>query len=451
MKLTQLIVRPFVVLVERYYPDPFVFAALLTFLTIILAIGMTDSTPADTILAWGDGLPGLFTFTTQICLALIGAHALAHTEIVQKILVRCASIPSTQFQAYSLIAVLTGLCSLVAWSLCLVAGGILARQIALQCQLKGLKIHYPLLVAAAYSGMVVWHMGYSGSATLSVATPGHPVEDMMGILPVTETMLRVENIALALFTVFATALCCALLKPRDEDVIEVDLAILQEHKDSTIADHSSGESKMSLAEKLDGMRGINISIGLLLLLYLATWFSKNGFALNLNIVIWSFLGLGLVLANSPVHYLKLLVNGSGPVALILLQYPFYAGILGIMKGSGLVSVISSFFTQVSTAQTLPFFAFLSGGLINMFIPSGGGQWVIQGPIFLEAAANLGVESRLIVLAVAYGDQWTNMIQPFWTIPILAIAGLHLRQIMGYTFMVFLLTFFIFGAGLLFLL
>ena len=146
MKLTRLIVRPFVILVERYYPDPFVFAALLTFLTIILAVGMTDATPADTILAWGDGLPGLFSFTTQICLALIGAHALAHTEIVQKILARCASIPATQFQAYFLISLLTGLCSLVAWSLCLVAGGILARQIALQCQLKGLKIHYPLLV-----------------------------------------------------------------------------------------------------------------------------------------------------------------------------------------------------------------------------------------------------------------------------------------------------------------
>ena len=450
MRLTQLIVRPFVVLVERYYPDPFVFAVLLTFVTIVLALGMTDATLPDTILAWGDGLPGLFTFTTQVCLALVGAHALAHTEIVQKLLVRCASIPVTAFQAYALIAVITGLCSLIAWSLCLVAGGILSRQIALQCQMKGLKIHYPLLVAAAYSGMVVWHMGYSGSATLSVATPGHPVEEIMGILPVTETMLLPQNIALALVTVIATALCCAMLKPRDEEIIEVDINLLKDQEDLHHGEKNRTILSTSLAERLDNMRAINVGIGLLLLLYLATWFAENGFALNLNIVIWSFLGMGLLLANSPLHYLRLLVSGSGPVALILLQYPFYAGILGIMKGTGLVSVVSGFFTEISSAQTLPFYAFLSGGLINMFVPSGGGQWVIQGPVFLEAAANLGVEPKLIVLAVAYGDQWTNMIQPFWTIPILAIAGLHLRQIMGYTFMVFLLTFFLFGAGLLIL-
>ena len=451
MKLTQLIVRPFVILVERYYPDPFVFAIILTFLTVILSVTLTDTSLGDTVIAWGNGLPGLFEFTTQICLALIGAHALSHTTPVQKLLVRCGSMPDTPFQAYALIAILTGLCSLIAWSLCLVAGGILARQIALQCQLKGLRIHYPLLVAAAYSGMVVWHMGYSGSATLSVATPGHPMEDMMGTLPVTETMLLPGNIGLAIFTVVATALCCAMLRPRDDEIIEVDAALLQDQHDQTHdSDHPHSEP-VTLAEKLDSMRAINISIGLLLLLYLGLWFYRYGFALNLNIVIWSFVSIGLLLANSPVHYLKLLVNGSGPVALILLQYPFYAGILGIMKSSGLVSIISSFFTEISTPQTLPFFAFLSGGLINMFVPSGGGQWVIQGPIFLEAAANLGVEAKLIVLGVAYGDQWTNMIQPFWTIPVLAIAGLHLRQIMGYTFMVFLLTFFIFSGGLLFLL
>ena len=450
MRLTQLIVRPFVILVERYYPDPFVFAILLTFLTIILSLTMTDTSVTDTILAWGDGLPGLFTFTTQICLALISAHALSHTEIVQKILARCAALPASPFQAYALIAILTGLSSLIAWSLCLVAGGILARQIALQCHLKGMRIHYPLLVAAAYSGMVVWHMGYSGSATLSVATPGHPMEDMMGVLPVTETMLLPQNILLAVFTILATAFCCALLKPRESDIIEVDISVLQQDENETPDEDNTQSTTKTLAERLDSMRAINISVGVLLLFYLTSWFFRHGFGLNLNIVIWSFLSLGLILANSPVHYLRLLVNGSGPVALILLQYPFYAGILGVMKGSGLVSIISGFFTEIATSQTLPFYAFLSGGLINMFVPSGGGQWVIQGPIFLEAASNLGVEARLIVLAVAYGDQWTNMIQPFWTIPILAIAGLHLRQIMGYTFMVFLLTFFIYGGGLLFL-
>jgi len=450
MKLSQLIIRPFVVLVERYYPDPFVFAIILTFVTIFLSLGLTDAGLQQTIIAWGDGLSSLFAFTTQICLTLIGAHVLSHTEPVKKVLVRCGSLPRTQFQAYALTAVITGLFSLLAWSLCLVAGAILAKEVAIQCQQKHLKLHYPLLVAAAYSGMVVWHMGYSGSATLSVATPDHPLQDMMGILPVTETMLAPANIILALGTILAVALTCALLHPDEDDVIEINLSKLRLIDDLIVEDENKNNSLKTFASYLDNMRGLNISIALLFASYLVIWFYTKGFALNLNIVIWSFICLGLLLANSPVHYLKLLINASGPVGLILLQYPFYAGILGIMKGTGLVTVMSNFFTEIATEQTLPFFAFLSGGLINIFVPSGGGQWVIQGPIFLEAAKTLNVDPALIVLGVAYGDQWTNMIQPFWAIPVLAIAGLHLRQIMGYTFMIFLLTFFLFGGGLLFL-
>jgi short-chain fatty acids transporter len=449
MKISQIIVRPFVVLVERYYPDPFVFAIILTFVTIFLSLGLTDAGLQQTILAWGNGLSSLFAFTSQVCLTLIGAHALSFTDPVKKLLRTIACTPKTQTQAYALVAIASGFCSLLAWSLGLVAGAILAKEVALQSQRKNLKVHYPLLVAAAYSGLVVWHMGYSGSATLSVATPLHPLENIIGIIPVTQTMLAPLNIALALVTIAAVALVCILLRPGDDDVLEVEPGKLESNIESDSLTESSNQNPASLASWLDNMRVLNICIAMLFGAYLFSWFATKGFSLNLNIVIWSFICLGLLLANSPVHYLKLLVNASGPVGLILLQYPFYAGILGIMTGTGLVSVISNFFTEIANTQTLPFLAFLSGGLINIFVPSGGGQWVIQGPIFLEAAKNLSVDPALIVLGVAYGDQWTNMIQPFWTIPVLAIAGLQLRQIMGYTFIIFLLTFFLYGGALLF--
>jgi len=449
MKISQIIVRPFVVLVERYYPDPFVFAIILTFVTIFLSLGLTDAGLQQTILAWGNGLSSLFAFTSQVCLTLIGAHALSFTDPVKKLLRTIACTPKTQTQAYALVAIASGFCSLLAWSLGLVAGAILAKEVALQSQRKNLKVHYPLLVAAAYSGLVVWHMGYSGSATLSVATPLHPLENIIGIIPVTQTMLAPLNIALALVTIAAVALVCVLLRPGDDDVLEIDAVKLESNEESDSLTESSNLNPASFASWLDNMRLLNICIATLFGAYLFSWFATKGFSLNLNIVIWSFICLGLLLANSPVHYLKLLVNASGPVGLILLQYPFYAGILGIMTGTGLVSVISNFFTEIANTQTLPFLAFLSGGLINIFVPSGGGQWVIQGPIFLEAAKNLSVDPALIVLGVAYGDQWTNMIQPFWTIPVLAIAGLQLRQIMGYTFIIFLLTFFLYGGALLF--
>ncbi|MFT7458989.1 MAG: short-chain fatty acids transporter [Planctomycetota bacterium] len=450
MKIAQLVVRPFVVLVERFYPDPFVFAIILTFVTIILSLGLTDAGPQQTILAWGDGLSSLFAFTSQICITLIAAHALSHTDAVKKALAFCGSLPGNQVQAYALVVVVSGLCSLMAWSLGLVAGALLAKEVAIQCQQKKITLHYPLLVAAAYSGFVVWHMGYSGSATLSVATPGHPLEDMMGILPVTETMLSPLNILLALVTISVVALACILLRPAEEDVIQVDIKQLQRADDLNGQEETTNSSTSTFASCLDNMRALNISVALLFAIYLALWFSTMGFVLNLNVVNWSFVCLGLLLANSPVHYIKLLIQAGGPVGLIILQYPFYAGILGIMKGTGLVTVFSTFFTEIANTQTLPFFAFLAGGLINMFVPSGGGQWVIQGPIFIEAAKTLNVDPALIVLGVAYGDQWTNMIQPFWTIPVLAIAGLHLRQIMGYTFLIFVLTFFLFGGALLFL-
>ena len=148
--------------------------------------------------------------------------------------------------------------------------------------------------------------------------------------------------------------------------------------------------------------------------------------------------------------MDLVKDASKAVGEILIQYPFYAGIMGLMATSGLVEMLSNWFATHATSGTLSFLAFLSGGIVNLFIPSGGGQWVIQGPVFLEAGQKLGVDPATIVLAVSYGDQWTNMIQPFWTIPLLAIAGLNMRQIMGYTFVILLVTFLTFGGGLLLL-
>ena len=165
---------------------------------------------------------------------------------------------------------------------------------------------------------------------------------------------------------------------------------------------------------------------------------------------WTFLSLGLILARSPIHFISLINNAAGTVGSIILQYPFYSGIMGIMATTGLMQVITDWIISIATPETLGFFAFLSGGLVNMFIPSGGGQWAVQGPVMIEAALSLGVNPSVVVMGVAYGDQWSNMIQPFWTIPILAIAGLHMRQILGYTFVIFLLTGVLYGSGMLYM-
>ncbi|WP_417319552.1 short-chain fatty acid transporter [Emcibacter sp.] len=451
MKYFQLMAKPFTLFVERFYPDPFVFAVLLTLVTFLITFGLTDTTPMGAVTAWGDGLSSLLNFMAQISIMLIAAHALAHTDTVQRGLRFLGRLPTSQAGAYLMVAVCAGLASLLSWSLGLVAGALLAQQVAIEGRRKGLRLHFPLLVASAYSGFVIWHMGYSASAPLFVATPGNALEDKIGgMIPVTDTIFASWNIAIAFVTLFLVAATCSLMRPKEEDIIEAPVdAIESLQEDEKEAERSAGHAPpLTPAGRLDNSRLMSIVMGLFLMAYLIHWFSSKGLNLNLNIVNWSFLALGLLLARNPLHYVRLVGDASRTVAPVLLQYPFYAGIMGLMFNSGLVNIISDWFTGISTPQTLPFWAFISGGIVNFFVPSGGGQWAIQGPVFISAAQNLGVDLPLVVMGVAYGDQWTNMIQPFWTLPLLAIAGLHLRQIMGYTFVVFLVSFLTFGGGLL---
>ena len=444
MRFFQLLARPFVAFVERYYPDPFVFVVLLSVLTFLLSLALADATPATALSAWGDGLPSLLAFTAQICITLLTAHALAHTDRVQTLLKRIGNIPNNATSAYALVAFSAGIGSLIAWSLGLIVGATVAREVARQGAGRGIRIHYPLLVASAYAGFVIWHMGYSSSAGLFVATAGHSLEAEIGIIPITDTVFTLHNGLLALVTLAIICVVCPLMRPREQELVEIDPALLKEH----VEEPGSATGPKTFAQYLDGMRTLTLILGAGLFGYIGYSFYAQGFHLNLNLVNWSFLGAGLLLSRSPSHYVKLINNASSTIGPILIQYPFYAGILGMMQGTGLAGIISDWFTSIATAETLSFFAFLCAGLVNMFIPSGGGQWAVQGPIFIEAGQNLGVDPSIIVLAISYGDQWTNMIQPFWTIPLLAIAGLHMRQIMGYTFVIFLLTLFLFGGGLL---
>jgi short-chain fatty acids transporter len=289
-------------------------------------------------------------------------------------------------------------------------------------------------------------MGYSSSTALFVATPGHLLEDRVGIIPVTETILSSTNIVMALMALAIITIICPLMRPKDKDIIEFTPNKIDNIDNSAL----DNQSELTLIEKFENHRALNIFLGFALVSYIVVIYTQNGFSLNLNIVSWTFLAFGLILAASPMHFIKLINNAAATVGPIILQYPFYSGIMGMMATTGLMRVITDWIISISTPETLGFFAFLSGGLVNMFIPSGGGQWAVQGPIMIEAALSLNVNPSVVVLGVAYGDQWSNMIQPFWTIPILAIAGLHMRQILGYTFVIFIMTGFLYGGGMLYM-
>ena len=185
------------------------------FYYFLLSLGFTESNSLEIVNAWGNGLPKLFTFTAQICIIMITAHALAHTDPIEKLLNKAGSLPTSANQAYALVAFVSGIASLFAWSFGLIVGGLIAKFVAIGCQKKSIKVHYPLIVASAYSGYVIWHMGYSSSAALFVASENHSLIQEIGVIPVTDTIFSSFNIFMALVTLLLTITILApLMRPK---------------------------------------------------------------------------------------------------------------------------------------------------------------------------------------------------------------------------------------------
>jgi short-chain fatty acids transporter len=182
---------------------------------------------------------------------------------------------------------------------------------------------------------------------------------------------------------------------------------------------------------LENSRLVTLTLGVFGGIYAVRYFVLGG-SLNLNSLNMSFVVLGLLFADSSRHYVRLLSNAARVAGPFLIQYPLYAGLMGMMSASGLAEIFVRGFVSVSTADTLPIFTFFSAALLNIFIPSAGGQWAVQGPIMTEAAMQLGADIPRIAMAVAIGEVWTNAIQPLYAVPVLAIAGLHIRDIMGFS-------------------
>lgn len=439
--------RPVNSLVERFVPSALVFAILLTGAVAVLALLLTDAGPKDVLAGWGDGLSGLLAFTSQMALILLLGHTLAHTRPVRRLLVSLGGAPRTPRQAYVFVFLAAAAASLVTWGLGLVVGALLAREVAAQGKARGLRLHFPMLVAAAFSGFVVWHMGYSGSGPLVAATDGSFIAARLGrTVPTSQTTFSGWNLIATAAAVLGVAGALAWVAPRGGDAVR-ELAV-----DAREAGPRVDEEVVTPADRVDASRVLTALPGAALAAWLVHRFAAGG-TLTLDVVNWTFLALVLLLVRHPFELSALVKNAASTVGDILLQFPLYAGILGIMTASGLITVFSDFFVRVSTPQTFGVLAFLSAGFVNFFVPSGGGQFAVQAPILLDAAGRLGVEPAVAIMAVAYGDQWTNMIQPFWALPLLAIAGLKMRDILGYTMvtlvasgLVFAATLLIVGAG-----
>jgi short-chain fatty acids transporter len=421
------LMRPVNSVVERFIPSALVFAIVLTFVVALMALLLTDSGPVDVVRGWGEGLSGLLAFMTQMALILLLGHTLANTGPVRRLLASLGGIPNSAMQAYLFVFLVAAVASLITWGLGLVVGVLLAVEVARQGRAKGLNLHFPMLVAAGYSGYVIWHMGYSGSGTLTAATEGSFIAEQLGeTIPISETTFVWWNLVAILATIIAVGIGLALVAPRPGDKI-VELKADAQFDDEVAID----DEVVTPADRVDASRVPTLLVGLALVAYLVIHYSEGGSA-TLDIVNWTFLALIFLLVRNPFELIALVKNAASNVGEILLQFPLYAGIMGIMASTGLITVLSDFMVETAGPKTFGLLVFLSAGLVNLFVPSGGGQFAVQGPVMLDAGARLGVDPSVTIMAIAYGDQWTNMIQPFWALPVLAISGLKIRDILGYT-------------------
>ncbi|KQL21032.1 short-chain fatty acid transporter [Cytobacillus solani] len=427
---------------QRYLPDPFLFVIILTFVVFTLGIIFTDSGPYQMVQHWGNGFWGLLVFTMQMVLVLVTGHVLASSRIFKKGLGALASTAKSPGQAVIIVTVVSLIASWINWGFGLVIGALFAKELAKKVR----DVDYRLLIASAYSGFVIWHGGISGSTPLTIATEGHFSQDLIGIIPTSETIFSGFNLAIVIALFLALPLVNRLMMPSKEETVTVDPALLQDDIQAAAIEKGA----MTPAERLENSRILSLLIGLFGLVFLFYYFAQNGFKLNLDIVNFLFLFLGILFHGTPKHFLEAVMNAVKGASGIIVQFPFYAGIIGMMTASGLAAVIANGFISISNEFTFPLFTFLSAGLINIFIPSGGGQWAVQAPVVLDAAIALDVSIPKAAMAVAWGDAWTNLIQPFWALPALAIAGLKAKDIMGYCVLTLIVSGVIISLGFLLL-
>ncbi|MFG0283981.1 MAG: short-chain fatty acid transporter [Phycisphaerales bacterium JB039] len=432
-------------------PDPFALAVILTIVAGALAFSLGDfpnqpegiGAGAYLLDAWraGDGLWRFLAFSMQMCLILVTGHALAASRPMKRLIDSLSSLPRSGAAGAAMVGLVAAVLGLVNWGLGLIAGALLAREVGRALHRRGVRAHYPLLVAAGYMGMLVWHGGLSGSAPLSVTTPDGaskvlPDEAMLALgdagISLDQTLLSPLNIVVCAGLLLLVPLALWLLAPRAGDPVR-EIAEF----DCAGDERAAPPPPVTVPELLDRTPPLAWLLAIGLLAAFARYGQVDGFtSVGLNEVNVAMLALGLLFHGSLASYAGAVEEGARGCAGIIIQFPLYAGIMAMLSASGLIQRFAE--ALAAGGQTgVPLLTFLSAAVVNIFVPSGGGQWGIQGPIALEAGHVVGVAPGKMVMAVAYGDQLTNMLQPFWALPLLAITGAKARDIVGYTAVVML--------------
>lgn len=418
----------FVNLMQKYLPDPFTIAWMISLVVVAMALGITNTPIMKIVDDWGKGFFGILAFAMQMTLVIVSGYALAASPIVRKFLRAVAGIPRTPVQTILFIGFASMVLYYLNWGLGLIAGGLLAREAA--------KLHpdvdFRLLVAAAFSGIIITHGGMSASVPLLINTKGHFLEKQIGLVPLSQTIFHPQALFITITLAIVIPLVLVLMIPKKEDTVLADPSLFEDEQVAVLA-----PAQKQLADHIDSNPILNYSLGLMGVAYVVNFFIKGG-TLNLNILIFSFIVLGILAHGSLINYSKAMSKGASTAAGIILQYPFYAGIMSIMDGSGLVVWISDLLLKAASYETFELYCYFSSLIISIFVPSAGGHWVVQAPFMLPAAAQLGGEPWKVAMGVAWGESIWNVVCPFWALPLLAIANISIRDLIGFSVLLFII-------------
>jgi len=451
---------------KKVFPSPFTIVIILTAITFLVAYIFTTPNNDNTenyfltlVGYWEKGLwnntgGGLY-FAFQMMLMLVLGHVLALSSPVSKLINKLTNHCTTTAKSAAIITLLTVLLSLFNWGLGLIFGAILARKVGEKFKASGQSLNYGLIGASAYSGLMVWHGGISGSAPIKATESGNlkillentnavNLSAIPDFIPFETTVFSNMNLVVSLVLIIVLPLLMYWLGKTNKSYKNLP---------EPIALNAIEQTPKVGAEKLDHSRVFIISLGVLFLTYAfyKAIILPDSFSLKFitpNFINFTLFGFAFLMHKSIHQFLKATNDAITGTVGILIQFPLYFGILGLMVGSGLIDQISASFVSISTEVSFPIYTFLSAGLVNIFVPSGGAQWAVQGPIIISAAQDIGVSYSKAIMALAYGDQLTNMLQPFWALPLLGITGLKAKDILPYTLILFFVGGIIFLGGLL---
>lgn len=440
--------------VEKYLPNAYLFALILTLLTVVLGMTVGGQSLPDMAGHWYGGFWNFLEFSMQMVIVLVTGYALAKAPAVSRLLSYLASLPRSQSAALITTMVVSAGLGFISWGLGFVGGTLIAMEVARRVRVADFR----LLVAASYAAVIASQpVSLALTAPLLVNTPGHSLEDTIGLIPVSETLFSPTMISAAVLGFIGVLIAFLFMAPKPHEVVAASFgadAVAEHNSDSGQGGGASRESRpggrtadqgtivaereittasapMTVADRINSRRIITMLIVVVGIIAGILYFSVQGFNLELNIINFIFLIAGMALHGSPIKYAQCITSGIPAASGIVLQFPFYAGIIGMMMGSGLIVAIGQAFASIGTEATLPFFTYIAAMIVNIFVPSAGGQWQVQGPVMIEAIRSMNISPATIVNAISVGDMTTNLLQPFFVLPALGLSGLGLKDIWGY--------------------